>query len=45
MIQIFTMHPQIPKEGNGEGVTENSEVPQEPQIIRDMGGIDRYRVL
>ena len=30
--------------GNGEGVNENSEVPQEPQIIRDMGGIVKFTV-
>ena len=30
--------------GNGEGVNDNSEVPQEPQIIRDMGGIVKFTV-
>ena len=30
--------------GNGEGVTENSEVPQEPQIISNMGGIVKFTV-
>ena len=40
---VYNTPPNTPGE-NGEGVNENSKDPQEPKIIRDMGGKVRFTI-